>query len=276
VGSTNGTNGKRTLKAVVLDWAGTTVDYGCMAPVAAFQAALKGRDIQVHSKQVREFMGRSKRDHIRSILELDDVKRQWVKLHGADPGPEDVESLYQDFVAVQDAFIRESARLIPGCAAAIANCRSRGLKIGSSTGYFREQMDILAPIAAQNGYAPDTMICANDIPAGRPEPFEIYENAKQLNVESMRDIVKVDDTVVGIQAGINAGSWTVGVCDSGNLVGMGEEELNSLSESDRRKLVDDAASALRKAGAHVVISTIADLPGAIDQLEQQIACGAQP
>lgn len=43
--------------------------------------------------------------------------------------------------------------------------------IGSSTGYTQELMEIVAPIAALRGYAPDVMVCADDVPAGRPAPW---------------------------------------------------------------------------------------------------------
>jgi phosphonoacetaldehyde hydrolase len=175
-----------------------------MAPVSGFLAALGNRGVQVDASEIRQFMGRAKRDHIRAILELDNVARQWEAGHGVAPVAADVESLYADFMHVQDDLLRASAKLIPGCIEAIRECRNRGLKIGSSTGYFREQMDILVPLAAEQGYKPDVIVCADDIPAGRPAPWEIFENSKLLGVSPMSAIAKVDDTVVGIEAGRNA------------------------------------------------------------------------
>jgi len=259
------------LQALVLDWAGTTIDFGCIAPVAGFLAVLRNKGIEIDPKQVRQFMGRSKRDHIRAMLDLDNVSRQWKKKYGALPGPTDVESLYVGFMEVQEEFLRASAQLIPGTVEAIRQCRNRGLKIGTSTGYFREQMDILAPLAAEQGYTPDTIVCADDIPAGRPAPWEIIENAKLLGGLPANRIVKVDDTVVGIEAGINAGAWTVGIYATGNLVGLSKNELFSLPENERLQLLECARCALEQAGANLCIATIADLPAALDELEQRIA-----
>ena len=267
---------KRSLKAVVLDWAGTTVDFGCMAPVVGFQTVLERRGIRVGTEQIRQFMGRAKRDHIRAILELESISRQWAAIHGDVPQQSDVESLYVDFIEVQEKFIRDGAKLIPGCVDAIRECRNRGLKIGSSTGYFQEQMDTLVPLAAQQGYAPDAIVCANDIPAGRPAPWEIFENAKRLDIYPMNTIVKVDDTVVGIQAGINAGAWTVGVYETGNLVGLNEADLRSLPESQQQELCKTARHALDAAGAHLTIPSIATLPLAIDRIEERILTGERP
>jgi phosphonoacetaldehyde hydrolase len=270
------TKTKRALKAIVLDWAGTTVDFGCMAPVAGFQTVLQRRGIRVDAKQVRQFMGRAKRDHIRAILELDEVARQWTTIHGRLPQASDVELLYTDFIEVQQDFIRDGAQLIPGCLEAIEECRNRGLKIGSSTGYFQEQMDTLVPLAAQQGYRPDAIVCANNVPAGRPAPWEVIENAKLLDVYPMNAIVKVDDTVVGIEAGRNAGAWTIGIYETGNLVGLRERELRSLPVIEQRQLFESGKDTLCRAGAHATIASIAGLPTALDQIEQRIAKGETP
>jgi phosphonoacetaldehyde hydrolase len=270
------TKTNRALQALVLDWAGTTVDFGCMAPVAGFQTVLHRRGIRIDAKQVRQFMGRAKRDHIQAILELDDVARQWTTVRGTPPKASDVEILYTDFIEVQQDFIRDGAQLIPGCLEAIEECRNRGLKIGSSTGYFQEQMDTLVPLAAQQGYHPDAIICANDVPAGRPAPWEIFENAKLLDVFPMNTIVKVDDTVVGIEAGRNAGAWTIGIYETGNLVGLRESDLRSLPEIEQQRLCESAKETLHRAGAHATIASIADLPTALNQIEERIAAGEAP
>lgn len=51
-------------KTVIFDWAGTTVDFGCMAPVHAFRNAFLEKGIQLTDKEIREPMGKLKWDHI--------------------------------------------------------------------------------------------------------------------------------------------------------------------------------------------------------------------
>ena len=48
-------------KAVILDWAGTTVDYGCFAPVQAFVEVFKHFGIAPTMDEVREPMGMLKK-----------------------------------------------------------------------------------------------------------------------------------------------------------------------------------------------------------------------
>ena len=51
----------------------------------------------------------------------------------------------------------------------------------------------------------------------------------RLDVFPMTSMVKVDDTPVGIEAGRNAGCWTVGVTRTGNCVGLSVEEIDQLA-----------------------------------------------
>lgn len=55
-------------EAVIFDWAGTTVDYGCFAPVQAFIDAFKASGIEPTVEEVRGPMGMLKIDHIRTML----------------------------------------------------------------------------------------------------------------------------------------------------------------------------------------------------------------
>lgn len=56
------------IKTVIFDWAGTTVDFGCMAPVHAFRNAFLEKGIQLTDKEIREPMGKLKWDHIQQLL----------------------------------------------------------------------------------------------------------------------------------------------------------------------------------------------------------------
>ena len=111
---------------------------------------------------------------------------------------------------------------------------------------------------------------------GRPAPFLIYEAARRLDIFPLTSIVKVDDTAVGIQAGRNAGCWTVGISRTGNCVGLSCEEFESLSPQERKEKVDAAAATLTHAGAHEVIESVADLPDVIARFEQKLSQGQRP
>ncbi len=84
----------------------------------------------------------------------------------------------------------------------------------------------------------------------------------------MWEIVKVDDTPVGIEAGRNAGCWTIGVTRTGNCVGMTEQELSRLAEDEVQRLCEVAADKLVQAGAHYVVESIAEVPALLNEIDR--------
>ena len=103
-----------------------------------------------------------------------------------------------------------------------------------------------------------------------------FENARQLGVYPMESIVKVDDTTVGIEAGLNAGMWTVGIARSGNIVGLSEVELNRLPPDEQRGRIDAAKLALEQCGTHFAVDTIADLPDVLYEINERLTSGDRP
>jgi phosphonoacetaldehyde hydrolase len=264
------------LKGIVLDWAGTTIDFGSRAPVLAVVETFRKADVPVTMQEARGPMGMAKRDHLNAMLAMPEVRDRWQKVHGRTPTSQDVDRLFTQFLPLQQEILANNSKLISGCLEAMQDCRSRGVRIGSSTGYTRELMDVVVPLALAQGYEPDAMVCASDVSPGRPAPWMCFETARRLGIYPMEAIVKVDDTTVGIEAGLNAGMWTVGIARSGNLVGLSEEELQQLSQSDREQRVTAATVELYRSGAHLVIDTIAELPTALDQISNELARGELP
>jgi hypothetical protein len=71
---------------------------------------------------------------------------------------------------MQKQTLARGAEVIPGVIEAVAACRRRGLKIGSTTGYTRALMEVVVPIAARGGFEPDVVICTNGFRS--PVPLE--------------------------------------------------------------------------------------------------------
>ena len=55
---------------MVLDWAGTTVDFGCMAPVATFMQAFAETGVPITVAEARAPMGMPKWQHIQAITRM--------------------------------------------------------------------------------------------------------------------------------------------------------------------------------------------------------------
>jgi len=264
------------IEAVLLDWAGTTMDFGCMAPALVFVEVFKRKGVPITIEEARAPMGAHKRVHIQQITELDAVRQRWQAVHGRAPDDADVSAMFAEFVPLQLACLSAYSTLIPGTLETVAALRSRGVKIGSTTGYLAEMMHINQADAKRQGYAPDITVCAGDVPAGRPYPYMCLQNAIKLGVSTVQACVKIDDTVPGVEEGLNAGMWTIALAVSGNEVGMALDAWRALPPAAQQAKRERAYSRLRQCGAHYVVDTIADILPCIDDLQARIRRGEAP
>lgn len=264
------------IRAVILDWAGTTMDFGCQAPALVYVEVFRRAGVPISIAEARAPMGAHKRDHLQAITEIEDVRRRWTEAHGRPPEEADIDRMYAEFVPLQVACLSDHSELIPGTLEAIETCRERGYRIGTTTGYTREMMEVNLADAARQGYAPDATVCASDVPVGRPLPFMCLKAAIDLEVSPLAACVKVDDTPTGIEEGLNAGMWTVGFAVSGNEVGLTRAEWTALSEAEQEVRRAQATDRLRRAGAHEVVDSIRDLIPCLDAIEARLARGEKP
>mgnify|MGYP001209322096 CR=1 FL=1 len=254
------------LKAVVFDWAGTMIDFGSRAPVVALCKLFEAAGVPLAETEARTDMGKSKSDHIAALLAMPRIRQAWTEVHGKEPDAADAAALFARIGPMMREAARECTQLVPGAADVAAQLRAAGVKIGSCTGYTREMMADILPIAEQRGYKPDVVVCAGETAEGRPSPLMLWKNLVELGVWPATACVKVDDAEVGIAEGRAAGVWTIGVAASGNAVGLSLEDFEALSPEDRAARLDKARTGLEQAGAHLVIDTVADLPGALATL----------
>jgi phosphonoacetaldehyde hydrolase len=266
-----------TVRLVIFDWAGTTVDHGCFAPVAPFVDALAHFGVQVTLAEAREPMGVGKRDHLRAILAMPRVAELWRTVHGHPWTEADVDRVYQDqFIPRQLESVREHCQLIPGVLKSVAWLREHGIKVGTTTGYFAEAAERAWQAGAAQGYVPDHNVAPNEVPAGRPAPWMIYRNMEALGIYPPATVLKIGDTVPDIEEGLAAGVWSVGVTHTGSDVGCTVGEFAALAPLERNARVDRARHKLVSAGAHLVEDSVADVPKIITYINGWLADGERP
>ncbi len=264
------------LQAVILDWAGTTMDYGCFAPAVVFREVYKRKGVDITMEQAREPMGAHKKVHIRQISQMEPVAQKWEEIHGRRSNEDDVEKMFEDFVPLQLDCLAQYADLIPGTLEAVADFRRRGMKVGSTTGYTEEMMALLCGEAEKRGYVPDATACATQVPAGRPAPWMCLQNAFDLQIYPMEALVKVGDTLPDIAEGLNAGMWTIGLAKTGNEMGMTEAEIEALEPEVRTRKLERAYQRMYHAGAHYVVDGIGDVPPLVAEIDARLARGEHP
>lgn len=264
---------KPTIPMVILDWAGTVVDHGSIAPVKALEEIFEGAGMDAPRPLVRRYMGLAKRDHVRSLLQEPSIVRQWTALHGQAPGEADVDRLYAQFEPQMMALLPGYAEVIAGAAEMAEELRSRGIRVGGTTGYTRPMLDELIRLAEAQGYRTDLSLCPEDVGAGRPHPWMCYRLAIDLRVYPLAHCVKVGDTPSDIEEGRNAGMWTIGLTRSGNAVGLTEAEWRAVDADEQRRLLAAATQELVGAGAHYTVESVAQILPVLDEIEGRIIDG---
>jgi phosphonoacetaldehyde hydrolase len=252
------------IKAVIFDWAGTMIDFGSFAPMGVFVEAFRRFGVEATIEEARAPMGMPKWDHIDAMLKAPRLAAEWERVHGTAPTLAAVDRVYEVFVPMNEDVVADYATLVPGARETLDWLAARGIKVGSTTGYTRSIMERVAPVAAAQGYRPLNMVCADDLPEGRPGPFGMYQCFIDLQVHPPSAVLKVDDTPPGIAEGVAAGCPTVGVALSGNIAGLTPEALAALSPAEVADIRARATAILREAGATHVIDTVADLPRLIE------------
>lgn len=257
------------IKAVILDWAGTTVDYGSFAPVDAFITAFTSFGIKPTIEEIRAPMGLQKRRHIETMLEGNRLATAWREKYGRQHTEQDVSDIYSLFESALFDVLALHTDPLPGVIEAIARIKELGIVIGSTTGYTQAMMDVVVPKAKQKGYAPDCLVCPDETGGvGRPYPYMLWRNLEKLGISSISEVLKVGDTAADIQEGKNAGCLCVGVLKGSSMLGLTPGELEAKSSVESRFLFDTARKQYCEAGADFVICDIAILPNLIASLNQ--------
>lgn len=263
----------KQLEAVIFDWAGTTVDYGCMAPILAMKNAFLHQDLNVTLDEIRKPMGMLKIDHIKTMLNMDRIKTGFNQKHGRHSEPHDIQKIYDHFETTIFSILHEHTEIIQGVLDVQSYLRSENIKIGSTTGYTKEMIDIVAENAKKQGYAPDFIISADQVKHGRPYPTMLHQNLAALDVMDTRSVVKVGDTLVDIQEGLHAGCWSIGVVKGSSMLGLAKNEVCTLNSNDLQQKVTYVKYQMFSAGAHYVIDSISELPFIIEIINKRLNAG---
>ena len=85
----------KRIEAVIFDWAGTTVDFGSIAPVQAFLKAFQQFGITPSLDEVRKPMGLPKWDHVHTVMQMPRISGEWLRIKGRPWEISDVDRIYK-------------------------------------------------------------------------------------------------------------------------------------------------------------------------------------
>jgi phosphoglycolate phosphatase len=223
---------RRPLHLAVLDMSGTTVDEGGLQD-EAFSTAIREEGIEPGGSRYdamvgffREVRGTSRHEIFRSIFPEDAVVAHRANRR--------FETTYDELLA------ERGVRPVEGAAEAMAELREAGMKIVLTTGFARHTQNMILESLGWMGVS-DLSLCPSDAGRGVPYPDMILTALLALDLDDVRSVLVVGDTVGDICAGQRAGAGlTVGV-----LSGYHDE------------------SALTGAGAAAVVPSVRDVPALV-------------
>jgi phosphonoacetaldehyde hydrolase len=275
-------NTERSIGYVMLDCSGTTMDRYVDAPAIVFVEVFKNYGLEISMPEARAPMGLRKDLHIQAITKIASVRERFHAKFGREPDQGDVDKMFADFVPTQLALLRQGNyhELLPGVGALVKSLQQQGIRVGVTTGFTRDMLDLLLAGAAAQGFIPDTSCAGDEVEMPRPTAYMVIKNLERMGVynvqNAMRRTIKVDDTVSGAGEGaplcwrVAVSKWSNYVADSWEAVRrMSAEELQARELASKEKLT-------RESGAHYVIDDLRDLPAVIADVNQRLANGENP
>jgi phosphonoacetaldehyde hydrolase len=176
--------------------AGTTVDdriNGLPLVLKSYADAFNNHGVEVPMIVLNAQRGRDKRTVIGEL------------------GGDRADDIYADFVSSLKGNISE-IREMDGAPETFRQLRKEGVSVVVSTGF---PVDVARPLIDHLGWIKDGLVdswtCSELVGASRPDPAMILNSMKRYKVDDPGAVIKVDDTVKGVEEGLNAGVYTVAV-----------------------------------------------------------------
>ncbi len=250
------------IRACIFDLGGTIVDKYSRTPFLSLKNAFQKRNIRIDDSLIFKDMGMHKLNHIHEILKDPIVCLDWMNEYGGIPNNGEEIEIYNDFNEIQKKYTKNYMDILPETKGTVQYLQKHNIKTGVTTGFNKEIMNIVKHQLNKDNIYIDNFVsstCLN-VPS-RPHPYMIYENMRQLQVNNPKNIIKVDDTQIGIMEGKNAGCITVGVYQWSTYMKICEiDKEYSLSDEEMDYKMNDSRNILSEVKPDFLIGSLDELP----------------
>ncbi|GCE23349.1 HAD family hydrolase [Dictyobacter kobayashii] len=190
------------IQLVVFDMAGTTVDDSGNRVLTCLVEAARIHDLPGTPEELNELMGMNKLE----VFELLAARR----LSGPSEASHTLARAALDtFVTHMKEAYSQHVAPIPGAEATFAFLRERGIKVALDTGFDSVIGGIILDRLNWLGRYVDYAVFSSDVSRGRPAPFMIFRAMEQLDVQDVRQVMKLGDSPADLDEGSNAGCGEV-------------------------------------------------------------------
>jgi phosphonoacetaldehyde hydrolase len=265
------------IKGCIFELGGTLVDKYSLTPIISLKEAFHLKHIIVPKIGLQKYMGMNKLDHIGKILEDKIIINQWKIIHGRHPNEDDKIEIYNYFNKLMFINKTRYMEIIPQTHKCLKYLKDRNIKIGITSELAEPLMNSIITSFNLDQYidAKVSATCLDNPP--RHTPYMIQYTMEKMEIGDPYSILKIDNTSIGIQEGINANCVTVGVSRwSVNMDIESIEEsylmnrlnrnndINNLKDYYNYNVLKDkldiSRTILKNSQASYIIRTLEDLP----------------
>jgi phosphonatase-like hydrolase len=184
------------IKMIVFDMAGTVIDENNVVYKTLWEA-INASGYELTLEQVlEEGAGKEKFQAIKDI----------VRQRDENADHEILITIFKNFQSrLREAYRNLGIKAQPGAEELFKKLRKKGIYVVLNTGYdLRIAKSILEKVGWEKGKHIDAMVTASDVVNSRPEPDMIEFAKAEFGMNDHDQIVKVGDSIIDIQEGLNA------------------------------------------------------------------------
>ena len=258
------------IRLAVFDLGGTIVDKYSLSPFISLKHAFKNKGIKIPNKLIFKDMGKSKLEHINDILNDKDINKLWFDKYGHVPNKNTSEEIFNEFNQYQMKEGIKHIDILPETKGCINWLNDNKINIGVTTGFNKPIMSAIRDKLIKNDIIIDKYVSSTCLGMpGRPEPHMINDIMKIYPLLDPKNVIKIDDTGVGIKEGQNAGCITIGVARwSTNMKMKSYEEENNIIKEEYIEKLKESRKILFDSNPDYVINSLCEIPNIIKHINK--------
>lgn len=205
------------IKLAVFDLSGTTIKDDTAVADCLYKAASEF-NLQTSRDEILKLVGTNKIHLYQYLIAKNSGKEiPFEKFEGEkDPATHKfAEEIFVRYSEIMLDYYKNDLTIMPGAEETFDWCHKNNIFVATNTGFHR---DINTAIMEGTGWLKNGLVdIAVDVEhtpnnMGRPAPFMIFHAMKELNIQSVRSVIKIGDTPADMLEGYNAGcSGIIGV-----------------------------------------------------------------
>ena len=254
-----------SIRLAVFDLGGTIVDRYSLSPFISLKQAFLKKGLNIPNNLIYKDIGVDKHHHIDLILKDKYISREWIRKHNEYPNTSSTISVFDEFIRYQMDDGIKSIEILPETKTCINWLSNNNISTGVTTEFSRPIMSAIKEKLLYENIHIDKYVSSTCLgKPGRPNPHMMREIINHLSISDTRRVIKIDDTVLGIKEGKNAGAITVGVAKwSINMKMPDYGEDKNVSKEEYIERLKNSREILWSAKPDYVIDSLNELPNII-------------